>query len=312
MLCKLGDFTDFLISPDDGERLSLVFDETGTLIDCSSPVRKFKIYQGVPILLPLRSVELDEGDAISLVPRRRHPALRAISRFINGANRVAEVNAQQFLHLLRGECKDRRPRVLIVGAGMIGDGSELLYDAAEVDLIAFDIYRTEQVQFVADAHKIPLADGSVDGVWIQAVLEHVIVPEQVVDEMHRVLHDGGLVYSETPFMQQVHEGRFDFQRFSESGHRWLFRKFDLIDSGVVWGPGWALQWSIRYFFWGLTRSRVLGVMLSAPFMFVRWLDRFIPRGFGSDGASNLFFMGKKMGRELASDDIISFYRGAQR
>ena len=312
MLCKLMEFTHVLISPDDGARLSLAFDETGTLIDCSSPARKFKIYQGVPILLPLCSVVLDEGDAISLVPRRRHPALRAISRFINGANRVAAVNAQQFLYLLRNECKNRRPRVLIVGAGMIGDGSELLYEAADVDLIAFDIYRTEQVQFVADAHQIPLADGSVDGVWIQAVLEHVIVPEQVVDEMHRVLRDGGLVYSETPFMQQVHEGRFDFQRFSESGHRWLFRKFDLIDSGVVWGPGWTLQWSIRYFFWGLTRSRVLGIMLSAPFMFVRWFDRFIPRGFGSDGASNLFFMGKKTGRELATDDIISFYRGAQR
>lgn len=312
MLCKLEEFAHVLISPDDGARLTVSFDETGALIDCSSPARKFKIYEGVPILLPLRSISHDDVGIVSPVPRRRHPALRAISRFISGANRVAAANAQQFLHLLRNECKNRRPRVLIVGAGMIGDGSESLYEAADVDLIAFDIYRTEQVQFVADAHQIPIADGSVDGVWIQAVLEHVIVPEQVVDEMHRVLSDGGLVYSETPFMQQVHEGRFDFQRFSESGHRWLFRKFDLIDSGVVWGPGWTLQWSIRYFFWGLTRSRVLGIMLSAPFMFVRWFDRFIPRGFGSDGASNLFFMGIKMGRVLATDDIISFYRGAQR
>jgi hypothetical protein len=56
---------------------------------------------------------------------------------------------------------------------------------------------------------------------------------------------------------------------------------------------------------------VLGLMLSAPFMFVRWFDRFIPRGFSSDGASNLFFMGKKTEPELGIDDLISFYRGAQ-
>lgn len=309
MLCKLAEFAHILISPDDGMRLSLEFDEMGVLVNCSSPTRKFKVYQGTPILLPLHSVAIDNGDIVSLVPRRRHPVLRAISRFISGANRVAAVNAKIFLSLLRRE--NKRPRVLIVGAGMIGDGSELLYEMTDVDLIAFDIYRTDCVQIVADAQRIPLADGCVDGVWIQAVLEHVIEPERVVDEIHRVLRDGGFVYSETPFMQQVHEGRFDFQRFSESGHRWLFRKFDLIDSGVVWGPGWTLQWSIRYFFWGLTRSRVLGLVLSAPFMFVRWFDRLIPRGFRSDGASNLFFMGKKAGRELGIDDVISFYRGAQ-
>jgi SAM-dependent methyltransferase len=311
MLCKLEEFAHILISPDDGTGLSLEFNGEGTLVDCSSSTRKFRIFQGTPILLPLSSVASEKSDVCSLVPRRRHPTLRAISRFISGANRVAVINAKTFLRLLRHERKSDRPRVLVVGAGMIGDGSELLYDETDVDLIAFDIYRTDCVQIVADAHKIPLADGCIDGVWIQAVLEHVVVPEQVVNEMHRVLRDGGFIYSETPFMQQVHEGRFDFQRFSESGHRWLFRKFDLIDSGVVWGPGWTLQWSIRYFFWGLTRSRVLGLMLSAPFMFVRWFDRFIPRGFSSDGASNLFFMGKKTEPELGIDDLISFYRWAQ-
>ena len=258
----------------------------------------------------MRSVATDEADPVSLVPRR-HPALRALSRFLNGANRVAAVNAEHFLKHLRTLCVGRRPRVLVVGAGMIGDGSEALYKRADVDVIAFDVYRTEYVQLVADAHRIPLADGSVDGVWIQAVLEHVVEPQQVASEMHRVLRDGGLIYAETPFMQQVHEGRFDFQRFTESGHRWLFRKFDLVDSGVVWGPGWTLQWSIRYFFWGLTRSRTLGIVLSAPFMFLRLFDRLMPREFRSDGASNLYFMGKKTGTSLEISSLISFYRGAQ-
>src|SRR5207237_664581 len=31
-----------------------------------------------------------------------------------------------------------------------------------------------------------------------------------------------LVLGDTPFMQQVHEGAYDFTRFALSGHRWLF------------------------------------------------------------------------------------------
>lgn len=310
MLCNLRSISDILISPDDGKPLDLAFDPEGRLLSCFSPTRNYRVFQGVPVLLPMGSFVADEGDLDSLVPRRHHPVLRAISRFISGSNQVAALNAKKFLELLRR--KTERPRVLVVGAGLIGDGSESLYEATDVDVIAFDIYRTNNVQLVADAHSIPVADGSIDGVWVQAVLEHVVLPEKVACEMHRVLKNQGLIYAETPFMQQVHEGRFDFQRFSESGHRWLFRKFDLLDSGVVWGPGWTLQWSIRYFFWGLTRSRMLGLALSAPFMFVRWLDRWIPRDFRSDGASNLFFMGRKCGHELSVNELTEFYKGAQR
>ena len=310
MLCDLQSISDILVSPDDGQPLNLEFASDGSLISCFSPARTFKVFQGIPVLLPMNSVAGEEVALASLVPRRRRPMIRAISRFISGANRVAPINAKKFLQLLRDD--SNRPRILVVGAGLIGDGSELLYESADVDIIAFDIYCTENVQLVADAHKIPLADSCVDGVWVQAVLEHVVMPEEAVGEFHRVLKDGGLVYSESPFMQQVHEGRFDFQRFSESGHRWLFRKFDLVNSGVVWGPGWTLQWSIRYFFWGLTRSRTLGLVLSAPFMFVRWFDRWMPRGFRSDGASNLFFMGRKAGNEISVEELILFYKGAQR
>ncbi len=52
-------------------------------------------------------------------------------------------------------------------------------------------------------------------------------------EIHRVLKDDGIVYADTPFMQQVHEGAYDFTRFTLSGHRWLFKNFALLDS-TVW------------------------------------------------------------------------------
>ena len=65
---------------------------------------------------------------------------------------------------------------------------------------------SRNTQFVADAHRVPLATESVDALVIQAVLEHVLDPWRVAAEIHRVLRPGGLVYADTPFLQQVHEG----------------------------------------------------------------------------------------------------------
>ena len=43
------------------------------------------------------------------------------------------------------------------------------------------------------------------------------------------------MYAETPFMQQVHEGAYDFTRFTVLGHRCLFKYFEKNDSGGIRG-----------------------------------------------------------------------------
>ena len=62
-----------------------------------------------------------------------------------------------------------------------------------------------------------------------------------------MLKGRGVVYAETPFMQQVHMGPYDFTRFTHSGHRRLFRRFEEVESGAVCGPGMALAWAYQYF-----------------------------------------------------------------
>ena len=71
--------------------------------------------------------------------------------------------------------------------------------------------------------------------WIQAVLE----PARVVAKIERVLASGGWIYSETQFPQHIHEGAWDITRLTECGHRWLFRRFDRVDSEVAAGPATA-------------------------------------------------------------------------
>lgn len=108
------------------------------------------------------------------------------------------------------------------------------YSVLKENIVSFDIYDSVNVQFVADAHMIPFRNDIFDLIIIQAVLEHVLDPHKVVSEITRVLKLQGIVYAETPFMQQVHEGPYDFTRFTESGHRFLFKSYNLISSGYIY------------------------------------------------------------------------------
>jgi Methyltransferase domain len=222
-------------------------------------------------------------------------------------NAVAARNVEALMSRLEGPAA----LVLVIGGAEMGNGVEALYDAAPT-VIGFDIYGSPLTHFIADAHQIPLPSASVDAVVIQAVLEHVLDPAQVVREIARVLRPAGLVYAETPFLQQVHAGAYDFTRYTASGHRWLFRAFDEIDAGAVAGPGTQMLWSIDHLVRGLVRSGTAGRLARAAFSWLRLLDRLVPAPFALDDASACFFLGRRAERELAAREIAAYYRGAQR
>ena len=246
----------------------------------------------------------------SEIPRNRNRGLRRLLRgLFSPDNRVAERHAADLLARLAVESS---PRLLVVGGGTVGSGSDSLYQAPGLELIAFDVYASPWTQFIADGHSIPLPDASVSAVWVQAVLEHVLDPSRVVAEIERVLKPSGYVYAETPFLQQVHEGAFDFTRFTESGHRWLFRRFERLDSGVVAGAGNQFAWTLDYLTRGLLRSAGAGKVARMAAVWANALDRVIPERFAVDAASCVFFYGRKSGRELTPREIVDHYRGAQR
>jgi SAM-dependent methyltransferase len=282
-----------------------------TELECG---RHYTAVNGHPVLVDFDDSILVEEEvqvraAGSVIRRGRAGGVkRRVLQALLPTNRVAALNAVRFLELAqeRAEC----PKVLIVGGGSKGEGTEELYANSSIRLVSFDIYGSELTQFVADAHRIPLGDATVDAVWIQAVLEHVLDPWRVAGEVHRVLTPGGLVYAETPFLQQVHEGAFDFTRFTESGHRWLFRRFDEIDSGVVLGPASQLLWSIEHVVRGMFRSVTAGVVAKLLLFWLRHFDRLIPSVYASDAASAVYFLGRKSDIAIGPKDMISYYKGA--
>lgn len=283
---------------------------------CDFNAKPFRTVGKWPVLVDFAQSILVEQEVVasaaaSLVVRREATGFkRLVMNMLFPPNAVAPRNIARAVELLKKSVA--HPRILIIGGGAIGSGLDELYADPMLNLLSFDIYGSDAVQFIGDAHSIPLRDSSVDAVIVQAVLEHVLEPWRVVERIHRVLKDDGLVYAETPFMQQVHEGPYDFTRFSESGHRYLFKKFACLDSGLAGGTGTQLWWTIEAVLAGLFRSVRMGRYGMALFSWVRYLDRLIPTAFSIDNASGSFFLGRKTEVAMRPAEIVQHYKGAQK
>lgn len=285
--------------------------------DCLYHRRGFSSAGSVPVLIDFeRSIFQPDAFESGKAPEWRSGGsklkrtIAAIVSRLNGTNHVAERNGQRLRELMTSE---GRKRLLVIGGATIGSGADGLYADKNIEIVAFDVVGSAWTQFIADAHAIPLADGTVDAVWIQAVLEHVLEPSTVVSEIFRVLSEGGLVYADTPFMQQVHLGAYDFTRFTESGQRWLFRNFERIDSGLVWGPGTQLAWSFDYAARSVARSNKIGRLARLVALPAAWIvDRLSSPAFAIDGASAVYFLGRKSHKQIRANEMTQAYQGAQR
>ncbi len=151
-----------------------------------------------------------------------------------------------------------------------------------------------------------------DGVWVQAVIQCVLEPQRVADEIRRVLKPDGVVFSTCPFMQQVVEGAYDYTRFTLSGHRWLYRGFEQIDAGLTKGSGAVLVWSIRYFIRSLGLGRKPSYILSLPFFWLRFFGNAKYNNLTSDAASGTYFFGAKSGKTLSPKEIVAYYDSQNR
>lgn len=186
--------------------------------------------------------------------------------------------------------------ILVVGSGKQRAWlNELLVsDISRQKIIYSDIDTDADVDLFCDGHDLPFKDDSIDAVVTTAVLEHVLYPEKVAAEIARVIKPGGLLYSELPFMQQVHEGAYDFTRFTLSGHRRLFNYFLEIESGMVAGPSTALVWSIENFILAFVRKalirKITKALVRIIFGWLRYFDYLlVNRPEAMDAASSTFF-----------------------
>ena len=295
----------------------------GDSLLCSDAVCRavFPIVNGVPILInderSLFSIADFQAGRQTTLNVDRGNLRQRFGRMLPGMgkNWKAEQNYGHLLQLLSGHSPT--PIVLVIGGGTGGVGFHYrMLRELSVTLIETDVSFGPRTRIICDGHDIPFEDASVDALIAQAVLEHVVDPRRVVEEIHRVLSDGGFVYAETPFMHPVHLSPYDFTRFTCLGHRRLFRAFEGVESGAVSGPGMSLGLALQYCFLsfatGERSRRIVRVCTSLCLFCLKYLDHFLlntPRAL--DAAAGYYFLGRKSNRILSDRELIQQWRGSR-
>ena len=311
--------SEILACPRCKKKLSLLEKELRcTNLSCNSSKSSFLLVNSKPVLVDYENsiIEFEHiknTSASSVVKRNQNffGLINIFKKVINGSNKVSKGNFKRLDELMQNF---ENPSILIIGGGTIGAGSESFFEKYRKNIVSFDVYNSPNVDFIADGHSIPLIDKSIDLVILQAVLEHVFGPVAVVNECLRVSKLGGYVYAETPFLQHVHEGAYDFTRFTVLGQRILFKNFDTVSMGYTSGVGQSLLWAIEYFISGLFRNRKAGKFAKVFFFWIRWLEYLIPYNWNSDGACGCYFLGQKLkhstGKKIS--EYLVQYDGAQK
>lgn len=280
----------------------------------------YPVYHGVPIFINPHNDLFEQKDfefkKDIFFKTYNHPFISFLKNIQPEItfNNISEKNYMSISNMLKNNPNNR---ILVLGGSVDGVGIKHLKNILKDDdmLVETDVSYGPNTTVICDAHEIPFADNSFDLVIAQAVLEHVLDPFQCVVEMNRVLKNGGLIYAETPFMQQVHGGKYDFLRFTDLGHRRMFRTFREINRGVIAGPGSALVWSLKYFLTSFANSKKVDRILSYGgtflFFWLKYFDIILNKTKGSiDAASGYYFLGKKEEGYLLSDkELLNSYRG---
>lgn len=173
-------------------------------------------------------------------------------------------------------------------------------DDGRIRYIAADVAFSPDLNLLADAHAIPLADESVDAVLCVSVLMYCRNPFRVITEIFRVLKPGGFVYLSAAFVYRIAPDPDDYYRFSASGLVQLCHEFDLIQSGYNRGPASTMtDLSVHFmallfsFNNGALRS-VLVDMFQWGLFWMKYLDVFLARYSGANVVhSGAFFFGRK-------------------
>jgi SAM-dependent methyltransferase len=139
---------------------------------------------------------------------------------------------------------------------------------------------------VADAHTLPFANESFEVVVCSEMLEHADNPQQIVDEIRRVLIPGGRVVLTTRFAYPVHDAPSDYWRFTPYGLQKLFSKFEIIEVTTEGKPFHAIAVQLQRIIFQTNLPKILKGFVYLLTRILPSLDRFISRQYGDIGRTS--------------------------
>ncbi|MBN1766755.1 MAG: methyltransferase domain-containing protein [Sedimentisphaerales bacterium] len=265
-----------------------------TRISCNSCHVSYPVRDQVPIMLDAESDRMFQNEEKECkgaeLKKRSRGWIAYLYRILKAPSpTLIKKNIQHVIDLVH---KDN-PRAIILE---IGSGHH-----QRNDVINLDIQMNREVDIVADAHKLPFASQSVDGIIAATLMEHVQNPGVILTEMKRVLKPGGYIYISMPFCYPYHEAPSDYWRASIKGLRYLCKDFEQVATGTEMGPASVFSVFLRAFLatlFSLGRYPIYRVLLEV-FGWVtfplKYLD-LILHGYGpSDMDGVVYYIGRSKG-----------------
>lgn len=278
--------------------------------------KRFPIVDGLSILIDDESSVFSITDyEVGLLSKPHQSSVQRMAlRYLPSLD--INVAARRNVDLLSAELFSRseHPRILNIGGKHPQAALASLRHHADIHCTECDVVPGPGISIIADPRRLPFGDSSFDAVIADAILEHSVAPQEVVDEIHRVLRPRGLVYADTPFMLPVHGGAYDFNRFSALAHRRLFAGYTQISAGVSAGPGAALGNAVQSAMLAFVTRRwarfAVKGLCRIGFFWIKYIDYIVAHRPGAlDGAQGTFFIGERSDIPLSDTELLAAYRG---
>jgi asparagine synthase (glutamine-hydrolysing) len=122
--------------------------------------------------------------------------------------------------------KNRSGVVLDIGAGHPSD-EELFPNVVRQEIIHY-----ASTSVVSNTVRLPFRDSCFDALISESVLEHVIDPHGLAEEIYRVLKPGGVIRVDSAFLQPFHGDPNHYFNMTVPGIERVFQRFRKIRSGV--------------------------------------------------------------------------------
>ncbi len=119
----------------------------------------------------------------------------------------------EFFESRLGKVTDKKSKILVD----LGAGGEQFRDITwQFNHISVDFEKFGTIEIVADLNKpLPFEDGSVDIVFLSNLLEHLPWTLDFLTECNRILKKDGMIIGTIPFLIQVHQEPYDYNRYTD-------------------------------------------------------------------------------------------------
>jgi uncharacterized protein YbaR (Trm112 family) len=291
-------------------------DSDGSL-ECAGCGTRFPVVEGIPVLLPSHSVfsidQVAKVDktffATKVVENPLKKRVRQALPKFTSDHRAGEGGALAAVHPLLAELP-RPCKGLQIGAGE--DPQAIQRMTPGIEWVHSDVDLSFHPDIIADVTGLPIADESVDIVYADQVLQHVIDLQRAAQEIQRVLRVGGLVVVSMPFLFPFHGIPYDFFRVTPCGVRAIFPQTECVHIGRGSGA-WsalALQMDARLVnMFGQRQARMAAAGLSRVlFSGLKYLDRLGADRRNIVSCASLVYVGRKSSRRFSAQEIMSELR----